>query len=343
MIYTLTPGGYVSETNISICQIAGNPTYERGRDSSLDLTPLTVLNNSPASPYAVIPCAQVYQSIVDNTGAVSQTSESGGNNFYDTLRSISENILPRRASYKVNSKGTTTGSSGAESLYQSVDEFARKYPSQGTCGSVFASLSKSDTTQCSSAKKRSLSEESSSRRVSLPRNPKKKFSSVSDEHFLPSCKGNGQSHFDVEEAKQRLQTDTKKLDRGQRVSCGGASLNDLTGRCQSNCSSSQQEDENFVINRFVTNIPPIPSPLRKLNEESKIGQARENESKGWLQQQARAGDVNHRSIDDGLSDLEFVMDSDCSEYDETENQLNQIDPFYYVLEGPDPTTLATLV
>ena len=292
------------------------------------MTPLTVLNNSYASPYAVIPCAQVYQSVAENTGAASHTTESSGNNLYDTLKSFSENILPRRASYKVNSKGTTTASSGTETLYQSVDEFARKCPSQGSGGSVFASLSKSDTTQCSSAKKRSLSEEASSRQVSLPRNPKKKFSSVSDGNFLPSCKGNGQSLVDVEEAKQRLQMDTKKLDK--RVSCGGECLNDLTGRCQSNCSSSQKEDENFVINKFVTDIPPIPSPLRKLNEES-------------AKDTFCSRDTIHGSIDDRLSELEFVMDSDCSEYDETENQLNQIDPFYYVLEGPDPTTLATLV
>lgn len=325
----------------------GNPTYERGRDSSLDLTPLTVLNNSYASPYAVIPCAQVYQSVAENTGAASHTTESSGNNLYDTLKSFSDNILPRRASYKVNSKGTTTASSGTETLYQSVDKFARKCPSQGSGGSVFASLSKSDTTQCSSAKKRSLSEEASSRQVSLPRNPKKKFSSVSDGNFLPSCKGNGQSHVDVEEAKQRLQMDTKKLDK--MVSCGGECLNDLTGTCQSNCSSSQKEDENFVINKFATDIPPIPSPRRKLNEESDLGQGRENESRGCLRQHACAkdtfcsSDTIHDNIDDRLSNLEFVMDSDCSEYDETENQLNQIDPFYYVLEGPDPTTLATLV
>ena len=41
--------------------------------------------------------------------------------------------------------------------------------------------------------------------------------------------------------------------------------------------------------------------------------------------------------EDSLSGLEIVVESDCSEYNETENQTNQSDPFYYVLEEPNPT------
>ena len=51
----------------------------------------------------------------------------------------------------------------------------------------------------------------------------------------------------------------------------------------------------------------------------------------------------HDSLNHGLSDLEIVIDTDCSERDEMEDQSNRADPFYHVLEGPDPMTLATLV
>lgn len=323
----------------------GNPTYERGRDNSLDLTPISIVNHLDPSPYAV-----VYQPTMDNARPSPHSTGAGCNNFYDTLKSVSENVLPRRASYKVSrsSKGTATGFSGAESLYQSVDELEGKNTGNGMSESVLASFANSNRSQCSLTtfhpreKPRSHSEG-----ISVQKKSEKK---ESDEINLVCVNANGQSCFKLEEGKQRPQKETKGSDGGKGVSQDATTAGNLTSRCQPYRLSSQQEDERVVENDLVTNFPSSPSPTPKLNERDYLehertrGSNRDPQQEGNIARDASyASNRIHDSLNHGLSDLEFVIDTDCSERDETEDQSNRADPFYHVLEGPDPMTLATLV
>ncbi|CAH3141321.1 unnamed protein product, partial [Porites evermanni] len=97
-------------------QSIGNPTYERGRTNSLSLMPMRTVNHLDPSPYAVCPCAAVYQPIVENTRPHNLNDCS---NLYESLKSVKKNSQRRAATNSLyqdlNITNTNTSSVNANS------------------------------------------------------------------------------------------------------------------------------------------------------------------------------------------------------------------------------------
>lgn len=328
----------------------GNPTYERGLDNSLDLTPMAAVNHSDPSPYAVIPCDQTYQPIVENTRS---DSANGGNNLYETLKSIRGSIrgslLPRRVSYTLyqDLNGATPRQSGANNPYQNVEtpvttsDSATNESDVSTPANLNVHHGCDSTTLRSKQRLRTRSEPSGSKGISQRRSSTKN-SNKSNFYSLDSK----QREIKLVESKQVQLLETRASDGEKGLPADETKVGVVTGTCQSNSSSSLQETQSFVRSDFVTQSSSLSSSPQNLDAEDRCENEEASDSSGEAQQQldklrtiSSDSDTIHDSLNDRsseyrLSDLEIVIDSDCSEYDETENQS---DRFYYVLEGPNPT------
>ena len=332
----------------------GNPTYERGLDNSLDLTPVTAVNHSDPSPYAVIPCDQPYQPIVENTRS---DSANGGNNLYETLKSLRGSmrgsLLPRRVSYTLyqDLNGATPRPSGANHPYQNVELLSETPVTTSDSATNESDVSTPansnvhhgcDSTPLRSKRRlRCRSEPSGSKGISLHR-ASTKNSNKSNFYSLDSK----QRDIKLMDSKQVLLLETRALDGEKGLPVDETKVGVVTGTCHSNSSSSLQETESFVGSDFVTQSSSLSSSPQNFDAEDRGENEEASDSSVEAQQEldklrtiSSEGDTIHDSSNDRsseyrLSDLEIVIDSDCSEYDETENQS---DPFYYVLEGPNPT------
>ena len=309
-------------------------------DNSLDLTPATAVNHSDSSPYAVIPFDQAYQPIVENTRS---GSANGCNNLYETLKSTRGSLSPRSVSYTVyqDLNETAPRPSSANNPYQNVEllsETLATTSNPATNESGFTTPANSNvhhesnsTPVRSKQKQRSWSEASGSKgiplhRISTKNSKKSRFYSLDSK----------QRDIKLTESKQVLLLETRALDGEKELPVYETKEGVLNDMCQSNWSSSLQEPESVVGSDFVTQSSSLSSSPQNRNAADRCENEKTSERGEAQQQLDKFKTISSESgtIHDSLSDLEIVIDSDCSEYDETESQP---DHFYYVLEGPNPT------
>lgn len=285
-------------------------------------------------------------------------NENGSDNIYETLKSVKENSLLRRASYSLNQSlnRTTTRPSVAVSPYQNVELFSEtQMTSFGplTEGSDFASGPKSSA-QCecnstpvhSTHSLRSLSEVSGNEGIALNGTRTENCVSVASNSNRSSLDSNEKRDLHLVESKQRPEMKSRVPEEDKGLPVDKTEVGHFIVTCPSNWSSWRQKEESFIGGKFVPHFSSLPLTP----EEFQVGNFKENseasEASKAVHQTSDSGknisfeggticdSLNDRLSDCHLSDLEFVEDSDCSEYDETENRS---DRFYYVLEGPDPT------
>ena len=306
---------------------AGNPTYERGPDNSLVLMPMAAVNLSGSHVSAVSPYADVYQPLVENTRPHSVTVY---NNLYESLGRLRENPELRRFSY---------------TLYQDL-----------TRANARTTLGLSSTYQQASTPVEATVT------VSLKSSPGPVYVNVS------VGASHEQGDLGTTRANQGLQCSPELL-RDEEGAVVDAAASDLTVTCQSPATSSLEEE------RGAAEIEPIvhSSSLLSLSslafyeeddtsvENVQIGL----ESDLVVEDDSCEGDeLRHKTVDTTdnissepdtahdslhentsecrLSGLEIIIDSDCSECsseheDTIDDTQTQSQPFYYVLEGPDPT------
>ena len=313
----------LSKTIHHFFPVIGNPTYERGRTNSLSLMPMRTVNHSDPSPYAVSPCAAVYQPIVENTRPHNLNDCS---NLYESLKSVKKNSQ-RRAATNSLYQDLNIANTNASSVNANSEEM--NCPPEAET-KISSSLASNDSNSCglriANSKRRSVSFSFTPKRSKKkPRSKsevleRKKFSLVKTTgiYSLPVTNGTNPASVASNKqcdlisvrmrSKQTVNNRTGELDR-EECPEDETKIDELTVLCQSDLSSSPPDKDTTPHNNDIG--------LSNMSSES---------------------DAIRESLqEDSLSGLEIVVESDCSEYDETENQSNQSDPFYYVLEGPNPT------
>ena len=282
---------------------------------------MRTVNHSDPSPYAVSPCAAVYQPIVENTRPHNLNDCS---NLYESLKSVKKNSQRRAATNSLyqdlNIANTSASSVNANSEEMNCPpEAETKTPSSlasnesNSCGPTIAnsnrrSVSASFTPKRSKKKPRSKSEVLERKKFSLVK--------TTGIYSLPVTNGTNPASVDSNKpcdlisvrmrSKQTVNNGTRELDR-EECPEDEITMDELTVLCQSNPSPPDKDTTPHNNDIGLSNMSSESDAIRESLQE------------------------------DSLSGLEIVVESDCSEYDETENQSNQSDPFYYVLEGPNPT------
>lgn len=222
-----------------------------------------------------------------------------------------------------------------------------------TEGSDFASGPKSSAQrECNSTpvhsthSLRSLSEVSGNEGIALNGTRTENCVSVASNSNCSSLDSNEKRDIHLVESKHRPEMKSRVPEEDKGLPVDKTEVGHFIGTCPSNWSSWRQKEESFIGGKFVPHFSSLPLTP----EEFQVGNFKENseasEASKAVHQTSDSGknisfeggticdSLNDRLSDCHLSDLEFVEDSDCSEYDETENRS---DRFYYVLEGPDPT------
>jgi len=305
----------------------GNPTYERGPDTSLVLMPMAAVNLSGSPVSAVSPYADVYQPLVENTRPHSINIY---NNLYESLGRLRDNPELRRFSHSLYQDLTRANAttSGLNSTYQKVF----------TPGVTTAT-------------------------VSLNSSPGPVYVNISV----------GASHEQGDSGTTRknqgLQCSPELL-HNEECTVVGTTSSVLTVRCQSTATSSQ-EDEGRAVESVAHSSSLLSLSSLTFYEEDDTSVVNDQiglESDFVVEDDSCEGDEQHKKVDtidnmssesdtarDSLHDstsecrlsgLEIIIDSDCSEcgseledaIDETQTQSQ---PFYYVLEGPNPTECYT--
>ena len=304
----------------------GNPTYERGPDTSLVLMPMAAVNLSGSPVSVVSPYTDVYQPLVENTRP---QSVNGYNNLYESLGRLRENPELRRFSYSLYQDLTRANAttSGLNTTYQKVFatiEATAIVPLNSLPGPVYVNVS------------------------------------VGTSHE--------QGALGTTRKNQGLQCSIEPL-HDEECASVDTTASDSAATGQSTATSSQEEEGRAVeIDSVARSSSMISlSSLAFYEEEDtsvenvQIGLesdsvVEDNSSEGDEQQckavdtsdnTSSQSDTAHDTLHDNtsecrLSGLEITIDSDCSEcgseledaIDETQTQSQ---PFYYVLEGPDPT------
>lgn len=305
--------------------LTGNPTYERGPDNSLVLMPMAAVNLSGSHVSAVSPYADVYQPLVENTRPHSVTVY---NNLYESLGRLRENPELRRFSYSLYqdlSRANALTTSGLNSTYQRVST-----PVETTA--TTASLNSSP-------------------------GPVYVNFSVGTSHE--------QGDLGTTKTNQELQCSPELLHDEE---CAGVDTiaSHLTITCQSTATSSQGEEGGAAEIAHSSSVLSLSSlafyeeddtSVEKdqigmqsdlvVEDDSCEGDELQHKTVDTIDNICSESDTAHDSLHDStsecrLSGLEIIIDSDCSEcssehedaIDETQTQSQ---PFYYVLEGPDPT------
>lgn len=303
----------------------GNPTYERGPDNSLVLMPMAAVNLSGSHVSAVSPYADVYQPLVENTRPHSVTVY---NNLYESLGRLRENPELRRFSYSLYqdlSRSNALTTSGLNSTYQRVST-----PVETTA--TTASLNSSPGPVC----------------VNF---------SVGTSHE--------QGDLGTTKTNQELQCSPELL-HDEEYAGVDTIASHLTITCQSTATSSQEEEGGAAEIAHSSSVLSLSSlafyeeddtSVEKdqigiqsdlvVEDDSCEGDELQHKTVDTIDNICSESDTAHDSLHDStsecrLSGLEIIIDSDCSEcssehedaIDETQTQSQ---PFYYVLEGPDPT------
>ena len=305
----------------------GNPTYERGPDTSLVLMPMAAVNLSGSPVSAVSPYADVYQPLVENTRPHSVNMY---NNMYETLGRLRDNPELRRFSHSLyqDLSRTNASTSGLNPTYQTV----------------FTPVVTTATVSLNS-----------------PPGPVYVNISVGASHE--------QGELGTTRKNQGLQCSPPELLHDKECTVVDTTASDLTVRCQSTAMSSQEEKGGEVETGPVAHSPSslslsslafyeedntsvknvrigLESDL-VVEDDSCEGDEQQHQTVDTTDDMSSESDAAHDSLHDStsecrLSGLEIIIDSDCSEcgseledaIDETQTQSQ---PFYYVLEDPDPT------
>jgi len=136
----------------------------------------------------------------------------------------------------------------------------------------------------------------------------------------------------------------------------GLTIVNLTDFSQSNSYLSLQDEGTTLGIETVTHSSFLSSSPQKYDNEDFGDKKQTPKSRGESQKHCEIADtctcssiscecgtvhdgLHDSSSEHRLSSLEIVVDSDCSDCDETESQS---DRFYYVLEGPDHDKTSTL-
>lgn len=304
----------------------GNPTYERGPDNSLVLMPMAAVNLSGSHVSAVSPYANVYQPLVENSRPHSVTVY---NNLYESLGRLRENPELHRFShslYQDLARANARTATGLNSTYQKVSTPV-------------------ETTAI----------------VSINSSPGPIYVNVSV--------GASREHGDLAtRTNQGLQCSPELLHE-EECAVVDAAASDLTVTCQSPSTSSQEEEGRAAeVESVVRSSSLLSLSSLAFYEEDDTSMERDKiglESDLVVEDDSCEGDeLQHKTVDttdnissefdtahDSLHDntsecrlsgLEIIIDSDCSEYsseheDTIDETQTQSQPFYYVLEGPDPT------
>ncbi|KAL9959337.1 hypothetical protein ACROYT_G032651 [Oculina patagonica] len=313
----------------------GNPTYERGPDTSLVLMPMTAVNLSGSPVSSVSPYAHVYQPLVENTRP---HSVNGYNNVYESLRSVRNNPELRRLSYSMYQdlmRANRVTSSGSNSSYQTMFT-----PAETTARDSLNSCSTPNyvnvppavlDVQCDlktardTLKQRSVSEILDEEECPLDE--------TSASNLTVTCQSSSSSTLQDEDRSDRA-------DGFELVAHSSSSLS-LTSLTfyEEDDDISVESDQKGLESDSVVNFDSNEGDCR----QHKIVENCDNTSS---ELDTVCDDLHDSTSDCRLSGLEIIIDSDCSEcdsaledvIDETETQ-SPSQPFYYVLEGPNPSEM----
>ena len=301
---------------------SGNPTYERGPDTSLVLMPTAAVNPA-ASPVSVVsPYATVYQPLVQNTRPHSVT---GCNNMYESLGRLRENPDLRRFSDSLYQDLTRVNAptSSSNAVYQRVSlpvEATATVSFNSSPGPIYADVSSG------------VSQEQGDFRTTgnnqgLQCSPELLHDKFAVGNTTPNelnvrCQSTATSSQEEEQNAEEIDSRVR--------SSSSLSLSSL---------AFYEEDDTSVGN-----------DQRVFEEDSNEGDEQQQKTVDTIDNTSCEPDTAHDSLHDSISEcrlsgLEFIIDSgssDCgSDHEDTIDEMQtQSHPFYFVLEHPDLTEIS---
>lgn len=301
----------------------GNPTYERGLDTSLALVPMAAVNFSGSPVSAVSPYATVYQPLVENTRP---HSVNGYNNLYESLGRVRDNPELRRFSYSLyqdlmRANATTSGSN---STYQKV--FA---PIETTATDALNSSSGPDYVNVSAGASHTQGDfKTTGKNQGLPCSPEL----LDDEECAVAETTASDMTVRCQSTAASSQQEEGRVVEIESVAHSSSLLS------LSSLAFYQEDDTSVENDQIGLKCDSV------VKDDSSEGDEQQHTTVDTSDNTSTESDTAHDSLHGStsecrLSGLEIIIDSDCSEcgstlddtIDETQTQSQR---FYYVLEGP---------